>query len=140
MASSQPTPPPAPVLPRRSTGTLPPPPYDSQEDLQPLDNPSASTHLLPLARSHGYVTPHAPNSVNGSRLTEPYPRPDPFTEALRHTESLQELYARYKDSDRQRAFRMGELVGGLTQLLQKARQLDALDVEEEQEQLQDLIT
>jgi len=34
---------------------------------------------------------------------------------------------------------MGELVGGLIQLLRKARVLEALDIEEEQEQLQDLV-
>ena len=128
--------------PRRSSGTLPPP-YGSQEDIQLIDT-SSSLHLLASPRSHsnGYVPAHSviANIVNGSSQTaEPYPRPDPFTEALRHTKILQELCARSKDSDRQRVLRLGELVGGLTQLLRKARELDALDVEEEQEQLRELI-
>lgn len=147
MAPPQPSSPPSapvPVLPRRSTGTLPPP-YDSQEDiqLQSISNSSSSAHILAIPRSHsdGYLPayPMIANIASGSSQEESYPRHDPFTEALRHTESLQGLCARCKDSDRQRVFRLGELVGGLTQLLRKARELDALDVEEEQEQLRELI-
>jgi len=73
----------------------------------------------------------------------PYPKPDPFVEALRHTVSLQQLCLQCrnaKDGDQQRILYLGQLVTALTQLLRKARELDALDKEEEYEQLKDLQT
>jgi hypothetical protein len=73
----------------------------------------------------------------------PYPKPDPFVEALRHTVSLQQLCLQCrnaKDGDQQRILYLGQLVTALTQLLKKARELDALDREEEYEQLKDLQT
>jgi hypothetical protein len=84
------------------------------------------------------VSPYHDSTVVAHH-NEHYPRPDPFAEALRRAEGLQQLCTQCKDSDKKRVLHLGELVAGLTTLLRNARLLNALDTEEEQEQLQDII-
>lgn len=78
----------------------------------------------------------APTSVTEEQ--QPYPRVDPYVEALQHTVSLQQLCSRCND-DKLRTLYLGQLVTAVTQLLRKARVLDALSTREELEQLQDLL-
>jgi len=72
-------------------------------------------------------------------VQEPYPHHDPYVDALKHVDHLQKLCMQGRDSDRSRVLHMGELVTGMVQLLRKARMLDAMDIQEEQEQLKDIL-
>lgn len=111
-----------------------PPPYEGNS----IDDESTpgSLTLLSTQHHHHHVSGSIP--IFPQSTHEQYPLPDPFVGALNHVEKLQQLCLRSKESDRQRILHLGELVTALTQLLRKARLLNALDIEEEQEQLEDL--
>lgn len=83
------------------------------------------------------VSSAQPEAGNSTRL-EPYPKPDPFVEALQHTVSLQQLCTRCIENDGLRSLYTGQLITALTELLRKARTLGALDLEEEAQQLKEL--
>jgi hypothetical protein len=120
------------LQPSPSRGLTQPPPYESQGST----NDSGSGPYMLLSTHHLNVSGGV--SSQSQSAQEQYPRPDPYVDALTHTESLRQLCMQCRESDRQRILHLGELVSALTQLMRKARTLNALDVEEEEEQLKDL--
>jgi hypothetical protein len=64
---------------------------------------------------------------------------DPYTEALAHTDELKQLCHRCSSSDHLRTLHMGELLVSLLKLLRRSRQLEALALPEEHEQLEQLV-
>lgn len=122
-----------------SNGTSTPAPYGflpNFHDLQPRRLSPTQSIIIP---SPDDENPYNFNFVP-NRDRDIYPRPDPFILALQHCSKLQRLCQSSKESDRNRMIYLGELVGGLTQLLRKARELGALDENEERQQLDTMIT
>ena len=140
------------------TSPLLPPPYDSPiegtpqrsltQDIRPAT--SVSRTLTTISSAPSAPSPDVPaNSTQFSsvaivpteprRAPEPYPKPDPFVEALNHAKALTTLCNEHQVNDKLRILHLGELIVGLTQLLTKSRQLDALDPEEEHDQIVKMI-
>lgn len=92
---------------------------------------TSSTQAVPQQQSSARPSPSK---------YEKYPPPDPFVDALQHAVSLQQLCGRCMGNDASCTLYMGQLITALAQVLRKARELDALDPEEEESQLKELKT
>jgi len=119
----------------------PPPPLpsssssNSQSSLRPQSVAQTSVRSF-ASGSEGLSSGRLEAGNNNQH--EPHPKPDPFVETLNHTVTLQQLCTRCMDNDALRALYLGQLITSLAQLLRKARELDALDLEEEEQQLKDI--
>jgi hypothetical protein len=125
-----------------------PPPYDLPATSGARQWSDTSSSVTSATSSNNTIPENSVPSGAPTLISNPfpdpavpgtYPAPDPFVEAIEHNIKLQKLCTKCQDGDKLRTLHMGEIIVALTQLLRKARQLDALDPEEEIEQIEKLV-